>query len=204
MNLNDGNESGFVATYKDSYPVHRLCPSIHWRMCIFHWSCYRWLRSDTSSAADSLLHKIQQGILGEKNTQKALLQPFIYLLYRPSLCSVLCTLTCCAVGPSPAWRAHTLPAGRVADATVTAATGLVTSFSIEMSWAGCQGKDKQYHYLLMNSPDQTWKFQCLVSDTLQATAWGTSSRYFLMRDRAGFSQISMKPSVVLFHCESAL
>lgn len=135
----------FVASLTHSifepYPVHRLCPSIHWRMCIFRWFCYRWLHSDTSSAAYSLLHKIQQGILGGKNTQKVILWPSIYLLYRRLVCSALCTLTFCAVGSGPAWRTDTLPAGRVADATVTAATGLVTSFSIEMGWACCQGKD---------------------------------------------------------------
>jgi len=79
--------------------------------------------------------------------------------------SLWCKLTLCAVGPGPTWRAHTLPAGRVADAAVTAATGLVTSLPVEASWACCQETDKQYHYLLMNSADQKWEFQCLVSNT---------------------------------------
>lgn len=39
---------------------------------------------------------------------------------------------------------------------------------------------------------------------IQAKAWGTSSRCFLMCGWAGFSQITLKPSVFLFHCESAL
>lgn len=46
--------------------------------------------------------------------------------------------TFCAAGPSPAWRARALPTGRVADAIVTAATGLVTSFPIGTRGACCQ------------------------------------------------------------------
>lgn len=73
--------------------------------------------------------------------------------------------TFCAVGSGPAGRAHTLPTGRVADAIVAAATGLVTSFPIETGWARCQERDKQYHNPVVNFADQKWKFQCLVSDT---------------------------------------
>lgn len=145
----------------ESYPVHRLCPSIHWHMYIFRWSCYRWLRSDTSSAPDSLSHKTPRGILGEKYTCDLLFN----LSYRQSPFAVLCSLTFCAVGSHPARCANTLPTGRVADAIVTAATGLVTSFAIGTSWAHCQERGKQYHYLFMNFTDQKWKFQCLVSDT---------------------------------------
>lgn len=79
--------------------------------------------------------------------------------------ALMCKPTFCAVGSGPARRAHTLPASRVADAVVTAATGLVTSFAIETGRASCQRGDKQYDYLLMNSADQKWKFQDAVSDT---------------------------------------
>lgn len=58
-----------LLTPSESYPVHKLSPSIHWHTYTFHWSCYRWLRSDTSSAADSLLHKTQQDMLGKRETQ---------------------------------------------------------------------------------------------------------------------------------------
>lgn len=84
--FNDPCEGGFVVTHTEtlthsisgSYPVHKLCPSIRWHMHIFRWSCYRWLRSDTSSAADSLLHKTLPGILGEKHTDKnRLVTPYL-------------------------------------------------------------------------------------------------------------------------------
>lgn len=105
----------------------------------------------------------------EKNAQtKPSCDPLIYLSYRQQHCPVMCSLTFCAVGSGPAGRAHTLPTGRVADAIVTAAAGLVTSFPIETGWARCQERDKQYRYLLMNFADQKWKFQCLVIDTGQS------------------------------------
>ena len=136
----------------------------------------------------------------ETNTQiKPSSDPLIYPSYRWLLFSVLCSLTFCAVGSGPAWHADTPSTGRVADAIVTAATGSVTSFSIGTCRASCQEGDKQYRYLFMNSADQKWKFQWLVSDT-----WGTSSWCFLMCDWAGVSRITLKPSVFLFHCVSAL
>lgn len=135
-----------------SYPVHRLCLSTRWHMYIFRWLYYRWLHSDTSSAADSPLHKSLQGILGkQKQIQTQLPFDRLFSCQTDNKLSRLRKLTLCAVGSGPAWRAHTLPAGRVADAIVTAATGLVTSFPIETCWACCQDGDKQYHYLLMNS-----------------------------------------------------
>lgn len=53
----------------DSYRVRRLCPSIHWHMNTSQCSCYRWLHSDTGSAADSLLRKTLEGILGKKTQE---------------------------------------------------------------------------------------------------------------------------------------
>lgn len=82
----------------------------------------------------------------------------------PVLCDV-CKLTFCALGSGPARSADALPTGRVADAIVTAATGLVTSFPIETRRARCQERIKLNHYLFMNSADQKWKFQGAVSDT---------------------------------------
>lgn len=106
----------------------------------------------------------------EKNhTDKTTVWPLVYLSFRWSLCSGLCPLTFCAVGSSPARCAHAPAAGRVADAIITAATGLVTSFPIGPGWACCQERDKQYLYLFMNSTDQKWKFHCLVSDTGHTT-----------------------------------
>lgn len=80
------------------------------------------------------------------------------------LCDV-CKLTFYALGSGPARCTDALPTGRVADAIVAAATGLVTSFPKETSRAHCQERIKQNHYLFMNSADQTWKFQWVVSDT---------------------------------------
>lgn len=122
----------------------------------------------------------------ETNTQtKPSCDPLIYPSYRWLLFSVLCSLTFCAVGSGPAWHADTPSTGRVADAIVTATTGSVTSFPIGTCGARCQEGDKQYRYLLMNSADQKWKFQCLISDT-----WGTSSWCFLMCNWAGLSRIT--------------
>ncbi|TNN66240.1 hypothetical protein EYF80_023579 [Liparis tanakae] len=83
----------------------------------------------------------------------------MYPSYGSFLTSVLRPLTFCAAGPGPAGCAHTLPAGRVADAIVTAATGPVTSFPIETGWARCHERDKQYGYLPVNLADQKWEFQ---------------------------------------------
>lgn len=57
--------SGFLCC---TYPVHRPCPSTRWHIYTVRWSCCRKPHSDTGSAADSLLHKTRQGILGEKHT----------------------------------------------------------------------------------------------------------------------------------------
>lgn len=144
-------------------------------MHIFHQFCYRWLHSGTSSAADSLLHKIQRCILGEKQrwlhfVTFSLPESWLFPL------SLLCELTLCAAGSSPAWSAFTLPAGRVADAAVSTATGLVTSRPIETSWACCQEISKQYHYLPMNSADQKWNLQCLIGSCSQLICTGHSLR----------------------------
>lgn len=151
-------------TILQSYPVHRLCLSSRWRMHIFHWSYYKWLHSGTSIAADSLLHKTQQGTL-RKTTQKQTSCDLFFTCCTGDHFSLMYKLTFCAVGSGPARRACTLPTGRVADAIVTAATVSVTSFPIETSWARCHVRDKQYHYLLLNPADQKWKFQYLVNNT---------------------------------------
>lgn len=64
-------------------------------------------------------------------------------VFHPSitcLCAVFFVFspTFCAAGSSPAWCARALSTGRVADAIVTAATGLVTSFPIGTRGACCQ------------------------------------------------------------------
>lgn len=112
------------------HPAHRLHPSIRWCTHISRWSCCRSLRSDTGSAADSQLHKTPQGIL------KKTCSPINHLF----VCWVFCVFspTFCAAGSSPAWHARTLSTGRVADAIVTAAAGLVTSFPIVPRGACCQ------------------------------------------------------------------
>lgn len=52
----------------------------------------------------------------------------------------------------------------MADAFVTAATGLVTSFPVGTGRACCQERDKQYHYHVMSSADQ----KCVSSDVGQS------------------------------------
>lgn len=60
----------------------------------------------------------------------------------PTVCSIkACRAFFCAVGSGPARCARTTPADRVADAIITAATGLVTSFPIRTGWA-CQVTDR--------------------------------------------------------------
>lgn len=76
-----------------SYPVHRLCPSIQWCMYIFHFSCYRWLHSDTSNAVDSLPQKTLQGILGKEQRDQTFFWALNHLLYR-------CSAPCCVHSPS--------------------------------------------------------------------------------------------------------
>lgn len=115
-----------------SYPAHRLRPSIRWCRRMSRCSCYRLLRSDTGSAADSQRRKTPQGILGQ-NIQKRhvfhLCVCWVFFMFPP---------TFCAVGSGPTWRARTLSTGRVADAAVTAAAGLVTPSPVGTRGARCQ------------------------------------------------------------------
>lgn len=54
------------------------------------------------------------------------------------VCVCVFSPTFCAAGSSPAWRARALSAGRVADAVVTAAAGLVTPLPVGTGGACCQ------------------------------------------------------------------
>lgn len=153
--------SGFLCC---TYPVHRPRPSTRWDIYTVRWSCCRKLRSDTGSAADTPPHKTQQGILGEKRIDKTMFRAFERLPYRLRLRSAPWPLTLCAVGPGPAHRASTASSGRMTDAFVTAATGLVTSFPIGTGRACCQERDKHYHHHDMSSADQ----KCASSDVGQS------------------------------------
>lgn len=116
-----------------SHPARRLHPSTRWCTHTSRCSCYRLLRSGTGSAADSRLRKNPQGILGKKkihSERRACFSPINHLCVFPP--------THCAAGSGPAWRARALSTGWVADAVVTAATGLVTPLPVGTGGASCQ------------------------------------------------------------------
>lgn len=112
----DWRDASCVSVQPASHPAHRPSPSIRWHINISHWSCYRWLHSDTSTAADSLLRKTLQGILGKKQKKEHLFfTPSVtcWTEMTASLCLASTYLLCSWVRSSPACR-HTVrwPGGR--------------------------------------------------------------------------------------------
>lgn len=129
-------------------------------MCISHWSCYRLLRSDTDSDADSLRHKTPQGILGGKRTRKHIFSPIGHLLkqlMRASFC-VLAHLLCSWVPSSPmCMRTVHWPGGRC-HCYGSYRSGYILPRRNQRGML--PGEGQQYHYLCMNPAHQT----CLTSD----------------------------------------
>lgn len=121
-----------------SHPARRLHPSTRWCTHTSRRSCYRLLRSGTGSAADSRLRKTPQGILGQKKKESMFFTHQSPVCEQFYMCVCVFSPTFCAAGSGPAWRARALSAGRVADAVVTAAAGLVTPLPVGTGGACCQ------------------------------------------------------------------